>query len=561
MRFQQVVDSLSHLIPTEESEDQHRSDPNWYEFDDIYEFFQKSRSGDIPLYASVPGFFLYGIFVPNQMLASPDYEIDVMDWNFSHIVQYGFSYSPRSSAPRVELEDSLSTGSYVLDSGLNPIFLRTFEGCSERSSYMELNQRISHILNVHWIQNQQAWCEFNDRGELDNIIRFKETEDLKIATVRGRQLEELLFIYDATLIRVFDVNRPHLFYPNSDSTENPEYPTIDDDIFCRRVLSRDEFGTPCYSYIRGFQLIRSAEKRESVWARITGSEPRHYESFIIQDWRNNCVSEWTSDPQQLGNYFVDSGLPFETSPAFFHSDVMLKYRQDPTRFQVSLGWMHCRGSWSIRYSQAEDGQIWAFIKDLATLPHQEQLHWKAYNEEPTMGLTDEDYRQQILGEFTDHYNPLRSLRDCLLGFPTKDDGGNKVVLWRFRSLPTTRDLNSLNYMFTNSQLEWETQILRLAHIIIEGFEKGAIERCARYAGCSDKALGSIRQLDRLLERHDCTVRAAIIEPLDEVQNIRSKAVAHAGKLTPPSNPRDEFRRILSDCDKSMRELARLIRHK
>lgn len=63
-------------------------------------------------------------------------------------------------------------------------------------------------------------------------------------------------------------------------------------------------------------------------------EPKQYTTFIAQDWKHDLVHECSCDPGHLGNYFVESDLPFQTSPAFFRPEVRLKYKANPDKYQM-----------------------------------------------------------------------------------------------------------------------------------------------------------------------------------------------------------------------------------
>ena len=46
-------------------------------------------------------------------------------------------------------------------------------------------------------------------------------------------------------------------------------------------------------------------------------EDRQYASFIAEDWKNRVIREISCAPGHTANYFTESDLPFELSPAFF----------------------------------------------------------------------------------------------------------------------------------------------------------------------------------------------------------------------------------------------------
>ena len=52
---------------------------------------------------------------------------------------------------------------------------------------------------------------------------------------------------------------------------------------------------------------------------LEDQKDRKYESFIAMDWKNGVTREISTEPGQTANYFTQSDLPFELSPAFFSS--------------------------------------------------------------------------------------------------------------------------------------------------------------------------------------------------------------------------------------------------
>ena len=248
------------------------------------------------------------------------------------------------------------------------------------------------------------------------------------------------------------------------------------------------------SFLRGFQIIRCKKPREELLLKLRGKEPREYASFIILDWKHSIEQEWTSDPKQIGNYFVDSDYPYGTSPAFFRPDVLSKYRQDPSRYKIYDRCIECKGAWTLRYDINEEGQVHAYICDLSHLPYKEQLYWKSFNESPKAGISQRSFKADFKAQWDKSYNPLLSLKRNLNQFPQYDEQGNPCSIWKMPQVPETRDLTFLGYVITESRKEWEDQILALSQIIVEGLNTSYINKLAKSQGCRDESLGSIKQL-------------------------------------------------------------------
>jgi hypothetical protein len=129
------------------------------------------------------------------------------------------------------------------------------------------------------------------------------------------------------------------------------------------------------------------------------------------------------------------------------------------------------------------------------------------------------------------------------------------------NISETRDLTSLGYVVTESRKEWEDQILSLSQIIVEGLNTSYINKLAETKGCRDKGLASIKQLGKILESISISQEdiKTIINPLNELWQLRSAIVAHHGGTPPKGDLRLHFRELLTNCDSSLLKLAELVR--
>jgi len=73
--------------------------------------------------------------------------------------------------------------------------------------------------------------------------------------------------------------------------------------------------------------------------------------------------------------------------------------------------------------------------------------------------------------------------------------------------------------------------------------------------------GSINLLKRCLEakKLETEIIQSIIQPLQTIYALRSTGIAHAGRDAPEVNLQNHHRKLVEDCEKSMEQLAELIR--
>ena len=165
------------------------------------------------------------------------------------------------------------------------------------------------------------------------------------------------------------------------------------------------------------------------------------------------------------NYFTESDLPFEITPAFFRPEVLQRYKSDPTKYTLNERSIDCRGSWSLQtYDINEEGQVHTYLVYLRHLPHSEQLYWKSFNVRPRGSISKRAVMTDIKGEFHLDYNSLQSI----LAFVHKlaEDG---VDWWKLKAA----DLPSkVHYPVTDASEEWANEIMPLDKLLVEGFEVG-----------------------------------------------------------------------------------------
>lgn len=525
------------------------TDEAFWEPDHVEEFLRTSRSQDVPLFINRGRFFIYAVAVPRRALRT-DYVDDILRWNFSVPSGRGWSCMSSARGTRGEASSALhGCRSKTLEKGIPLLFRRGLE--RGVSAYIEPHQSLTHTLDLHQAQYQGHWLRLSKLGELQPVICTDSTGPGWIATIERSALDEYMALSSSVIVRVFDVKKWRGDSVSWEGEQTSKLSNENDLVFAQvgAFASRDRL------VVRGFDLIRLDPKaKKRALQRLSGDEPREYATFVIHDWRNGRTVEWPADPEELGNYFVESDLPHELSPAFFKPDVMLQFKTDLDRYTVEPDRVECHGGWSVRYRQNEAGEIHTYIVDLAHLPYEAQLQWKAYNLKQPGHLSDRAIATDFRGEWASGYDPLLSLKSIAAGFPATDTRGGSITIWA-----PGENLDHLTYVFSDSTKEFADQIIVLTKLVVEGLHDRTINTLAKQLGCRDGKLRSVKQLDRILEEigADPDDRRDIVDPLVKLQAIRSgSGIAHKGT----SKVRDgkaEFRQLLEQTDKALRLLARL----
>ncbi|HVB20649.1 MAG TPA: hypothetical protein VNG51_01710 [Ktedonobacteraceae bacterium] len=530
---------------------------NWLEFTDALTFLASTVTGNVPVYLSSKFFYLYTVIVPKKWLKG-EYVADLMNWNFH--VSSGWGYGGRINSTRLNIIPPLDhTSTSILDGGEAIFFLRSLY--HDGDSYLELNQRISHVLDIHQVEKRGAYCKVDEEtGDLVDIVTYQKDEVI-LCTIERAALDFYLYLTNSVLVRVFDVTRwGGSFVMWHNDLQKANYTDNVNEIYARRGLNPTKDGAKEAGYIRGIQIIRQLQTNRQLAREhsFTGRKNTQYATFIALDWKHGKTQECSCDPDKLGNYFVTSDLPYEISPAFFRPEVILRYKQDTDKYTIDDHSITCRGAWYLRYRTNDPGQIQVYLIDLSHLPYNEQLYWKAFNENPKAGISEAVYKRDFQGSWDLPHDPLKALKQSIKDFPSTNYRGEKLGILRS---PKEKQLAKLTYVMSDSTKEWEDQILELAKILGDGLNKTSVRKIAKYLKCDDPQVGSINLLKKCLEtkKLETEIIQSIIQPLQTIYALRSTGIAHMGREAPKVNLQQHHRKLVEDCEKSMEQLAELIR--
>ena len=296
-----------------------------------------------------------------------------------------------------------------------------------------------------------------------------------------------------------------------------------------------------------------------------GGEPekKQYATFIAHDWKNKVVAELSCDPRCIANYFTKSDLPFETTPAFFQPDVLIKYKSDPEKYEVKERSITRRHAWHLQtYDINEAGQVHTYLIYLSRLPYQEQLYWKSFNEMPKAPISQRALATDFKGEFADFPNPLGELKRALLKLSNAN-----VSWWKLRAPGL---MERVHYPVTDGSEEWANEIFALDQLLVEGFNRAYFRAKAESFGCViDPTWGSIRLIKEILIKRDVNSdeAEAIVNPLTEVHRLRSlmkghpsgnRAATRAQLIKKHRSLKEHFRVLVAECGHALNLLSEMM---
>lgn len=486
-----------------------------------------ANDDELIIYASGDYTFIHTVVVSEDRLSPPDQD-DLLKWNadpFSPCASY--VWGGGSEDVRIE-RGTGNSGSKTLQAARTLVYYRTFEGIRGNDAvHYEILQEYSHLSTIHWRPERHAYCRFDDLGDWEHVVSVTSGESkgsVSLVSFQRDALEQYLAASHSILVRLFDFTLRR----RSDFTRWPDGP---EEVVCESadLFYRQKVDAGRAGYTRGVQVIRPSRPKGDLFSSMrdgwTEFRDRQHCDFIAHDYRNDCITNISAHPSATTNYFTAStnSLPFETSPAFFRPEVLSKYKADRDKYTINeeYRYISCRAGWYLKtYDINEAGQVHTYICYLRSLPYEEQLYWKSFNENPKAGISDRALITGFKGEWTDIIDPLQKIVSILRRWSDSD-----VVWWKLHEEGL---LERINTPRTDSQDEWKQAFSDLAKLVIEGFVITAIRTRLKDNGIEfDKEDKSLALLERVLIGSHVLADGSTLDALRTVQAIRSRSAAHS----------------------------------
>ena len=448
---------------------------------------------------------------------------DLLNWNcLPPSTRAGYEWGFDNDG--VELHrDMYSWGVRTLNRAYPLVFYRDHES----GAYCDIWQEYLHLNDIHWDENRSAYCRLDKKGDWEHVVSVTHGQgelNPTLVSFRRQPLDEFLTVSRSVLIRMFDFMLLQNPCVGGWTHENPVKVIVESPSF----FYRQQIDDGQASWTRGIQIVRpnSKQSRGEIFASIRGESRREYAEFIVWDWRNNNKEATVSAaPEAITNYFTcrSNSLPFETSPAFFDPEVLLRFKNDRSKYALSSSRIECRGAWSLRYHVNEARQIQVYIKVLQGLSYEEQSYWKRFNEKCKGGISQKAHVQDFLGEWREVTTPLEDLFGILQEWINDDVGWWKIG--------DQISFNRVHTPLTDSQDEWESAFQNLATLVVGGFKPKFIRAILdeKSIALEPKRKGqSLYLLETLLPSVCETGHFQQLPALRDIQKIRSKISVHDG---------------------------------
>jgi hypothetical protein len=529
---------------------------------------ENANRDEIVIYASAGAVLIHGVLAPTAQVTPADHDDLLRAYVMpedSWCIQKSWG---GGEGHRIYLEPPLShPGCTSLAGGEKLVFRRSFTGVAEVRWPLELSQKLVHSLGVYWVEERSAFCRLDNKGDIEDVIRViwlknaNAESNAVVVTILIKELATYMALADMSLVLKFDFTRtdPKAFigWDQQSQATNKSAP----DLFYSSGSSANA------SYTSGCMILRPAvtvEQLAQEWKEEEDPKNKQYATFKILDWKNERQIETSCAPEFLSNYFEKerTDKPFEISPTFFRPEVLMRFKSDPEKFDLTDRTIGCRNAWYLKtYDINEVGQVHTYIGYLANLPYEEQLYWQSFNEWPKGPISKRAYENDFEGQFSSEYDPLHMIKYKIRQLDEKSPDW-----WKARGDTL---LDAARYPATDSTSEWGDEILALDQLLVEGFLSKSLRHLAEAAGRTlDKQWQSIRLLQDLLEARGLTLEEArtVMEPLAILHALRSKLKGHgapAERMAAAKRARTEhgtlrahFTALAAGCDQAFIAILR-----
>ena len=199
----------------------------------------------------------------------------------------------------------------------------------------ELSQRLVHALQLHYVEEVNAYCRIDELGDVDEVIKIIDRhseevgESVCVVTIGSDEFFEYARLADMGVVFFFDFTRfrPESFtrWPNRGQFER------DDPALYYNGCAVPGVG----SYINGRQIVLPPVGTRQIVRRYQDRrdpKKRQFATFKALDLKTGNRIEVSCDPACLSNYFEPgSDLPLEMSPVFFRGRRATKVQGRPDK--------------------------------------------------------------------------------------------------------------------------------------------------------------------------------------------------------------------------------------
>lgn len=436
------------------------------------------------------------------------------DWSGRHLGDYGFEDEPPDN----------DTGlSQQLGSAQAEFFVQVQRNHRLRPTTVDLSLAFQWFWDA--VRDGNNWFYLDGAGIEHPLVRSTITTDSYQVEIRALEFRRYLARRGLVAVVQYD----HVVYAQSDPFEQANFEFDGDwsSFIWTPVNNSIGDGFNSFSRLLGKRLVTGIEHGPNPLALDFDNPARaNHPTYVYGiEPETGQPLDFTSDPDSLSNYFgANPDAPHYLTPVYFDPRVLNRYRDEPSKYEITSSQLSCLGIWSIAIGESTTGLVEVYLGDLGRdLPWQERPHWKAHNVLPGGTMNEDRFRRDFLAQWVGEPTTLEFMRDQLsslrrtsmeiLGFPLirELDGTDLLELTRLR-LPTTTE-----------QRELLLPVLTLAKAFVDAIDERALRL---YLGdeSNDRSLALLEKL-AVVAGGD----ASSVQPFRALYKLRSSGgLAHWG---------------------------------
>ena len=285
------------------------------------------------------------------------------------------------------------------------------------------------------------------------------------------------------------------------------------------------------SRLRGRKLISPFEKSESGFGAFV--KELEYVEFIIAVDKNGDEINYTCDSTKLNHYGSNPGAPSDLTLVHFHKRVLDKYYSETSKYTVKDSMVECPFLWSMTIDNHSPDKVIVLLRDLCSLPHTEQQHWRTHNILPEGGVSSTFYKRNVEGEWANSDQPDLLFKQS---YEQLQQACNTCVDWQLLLPLGPRDehhLKSLRIPSTDEQGDFDALVLSLTKILIDSLNQKELKKLISLEqeqnltpDQKESLKGSIGFLEIALNSCGVNDAADHVAFLRKLQSLRSSGSAH-----------------------------------
>ena len=539
----------------------------WAHGSDFLQFIHDSVKFElVPIHFYSEKASMWSLLVPERKFDNFD-QLKLNDWSLDLASRsLCFAHWESSNTERVDVVQPYAYEAHFFQ-GAEPLYFYRQFSRRKNDTYgpYEFSQKLIHASEAYWVPSEDAYCTLDENGDYIQQFFMRRIGDVNILFANKRKLQLYCHFTNQRFVQLFDIRRNtanfNFYYDQRINTTDK----IGESLQFKKLLVMDKENKEFSCYFRGSNILKinlTEKQAIDILADRDAKNEKAYCSFIAYDWKNKKIVDVSCAPGATANYFTESDLPFELSPAFFKPEVLLKYKSNPDKYDLQARQIYCIGGWHLNtYDINEAGQVSAYLCYLRHLPYSEQLYWKAFNEPPKAGLSKNAIATDFEGKWPDP-DPIDELKNLILRFYKYNLNGQTFQLIKPEIDKFETVVDSLHYVLTEGHEEWKSEVNKLAAICIDALSLREIRRLAKSLECLDDKLSSIKLLAKCLRQIgiDEALIKEIQNPLQELWEVRSKqGVAHLGNRPKDVKLTAHFKKLVHNVSSAFKLLDEILK--